>query len=144
MAAWILAISVSMVIIMIHYEVMAFASWLWKHTSPRISNRLTIGFTMILLFFAHLIEIQIFAAAFYVGAEILNLGHLTGVPVVGLGTYSYFSAVTYTSVGYGDLVAVGELRFLAGVEALMGLLMIAWSGAFTVFLMQKSWEAGEG
>ena len=35
----------------------------------------------------------------------------------------YFSAVTYTTTGYGDLVLPKEWRLVGGVEALTGILM---------------------
>jgi Ion channel len=46
----------------------------------------------------------------------------------------YFSAVTYTTTGYGDLVLPQEWRLVGGVEALTGILMCGWSAAvfFTV------------
>jgi hypothetical protein len=42
----------------------------------------------------------------------------------------YFSGVTYTSVGYGDLVLTRPWRVLAPIEALMGLLMGGLSTGF--------------
>jgi hypothetical protein len=42
----------------------------------------------------------------------------------------YFSAVTYTTTGYGDLVLPEEWRLLGGVEALTGILMCGWSTGF--------------
>jgi Ca2+/Na+ antiporter len=42
----------------------------------------------------------------------------------------YFSAVTYTTTGYGDLVLPENWRLLGGVEALTGILMCGWSTAF--------------
>jgi hypothetical protein len=42
----------------------------------------------------------------------------------------YFSGVTYTSVGYGDLVLATPWRVLAPVEALTGLLMGGLSTGF--------------
>ena len=42
----------------------------------------------------------------------------------------YFSAVTYTTTGYGDLVLPKEWRLVGGVEALTGILMCGWSAAF--------------
>ena len=41
----------------------------------------------------------------------------------------YSSVVTYTTVGYGDLVLPKEWRLLGGVEALTGILMCGWSTA---------------
>jgi hypothetical protein len=42
----------------------------------------------------------------------------------------YFSAVTYTTTGYGDLVLPVEWRLVGGVEALTGILMCGWSTGF--------------
>jgi hypothetical protein len=41
----------------------------------------------------------------------------------------YFSAVTYTTTGYGDLVLPPEWRLVGAVEALTGILMCGWSTA---------------
>jgi voltage-gated potassium channel Kch len=49
-------------------------------------------------------------------------------------TSLYFSLITYTTVGYGDVVLRDkEWRLLAGLEALTGSLMLCWS---TVILVQ--------
>jgi hypothetical protein len=47
----------------------------------------------------------------------------------------YFSAVTYTTTGYGDLVLPKEWRLVGGVEALTGILMCGLSTGlfFAVF-----------
>jgi hypothetical protein len=42
----------------------------------------------------------------------------------------YFSAVTYTTTGYGDIVLPPEWRLVGGVEALTGILMCGWSTGF--------------
>ena len=42
----------------------------------------------------------------------------------------YFSAVTYTTTGYGDLVLPEEWRLIGAVEALTGILMCGWSTGF--------------
>jgi hypothetical protein len=47
-----------------------------------------------------------------------------------LQTSLYFSAVTYTTTGYGDLVLPKEWRLVGGVEALTGILMCGWSTGF--------------
>jgi hypothetical protein len=44
-----------------------------------------------------------------------------------LATALYFSAVTYTTTGYGDLVLPEGWRIVGGVEALTGILMCGWS-----------------
>jgi voltage-gated potassium channel Kch len=42
----------------------------------------------------------------------------------------YFSAVTYTTTGYGDLVLAPEWRLVGGIEALTGILMCGLSTGF--------------
>jgi ion channel len=42
----------------------------------------------------------------------------------------YFSAVTYTTTGYGDLVLPERWRLVGAVEALTGILMCGWSTGF--------------
>jgi hypothetical protein len=42
----------------------------------------------------------------------------------------YFSAVTYTTTGYGDLVLPENWRLVGAIEALTGILMCGWSTAF--------------
>ena len=49
----------------------------------------------------------------------------------------YFSAVTYTTTGYGDLLLPKEWRLVGGVEALTGILMCGWSAAFFVAVVTK-------
>ncbi len=51
----------------------------------------------------------------------------------GQGEFLYFSIVTLTTVGYGDIVAVDhEVRMLAGLEAITGVLYIAMTVAILV------------
>jgi hypothetical protein len=60
-------------------------------------------------------------------ASFYTWGHALPGPHVAL----YFSAVTYTTVGYGDVVLPEHWRLVGGVEALTGILMCGWStGAF--------------
>ena len=47
---------------------------------------------------------------------------------------AYFSAITYLTIGYGDCVPVGFLRFVAGVEGFIGVFMMAY---FTVAFARK-------
>ena len=49
------------------------------------------------------------------------------------------SVVTYASVGYGDIRPTGFIRTMCGFEALTGILMMAWSAAYTVSRLQELW-----
>jgi Ion channel len=52
----------------------------------------------------------------------------------------YFSAVTYTTTGYGDLVLPEEWRLVGGVEALTGILMCGWSTGFFFAIVSRMYE----
>jgi hypothetical protein len=53
----------------------------------------------------------------------------------------YFSAVTYTTTGYGDIVLPSEWRLVGSVEALTGILMCGWSTGFFVAVVNRMFEA---
>ena len=93
-----------------------------------------------LLVLVHLVEIVFYAVAYAVAGRI-GLGALTsaGAPLDALA-YFYFSAQTYSTLGYGDIAPVGPVRLIAGVESLNGLLLLAWSGAFLFALVQRAAE----
>ncbi len=65
---------------------------------------------------AHLFEIAIWAS-FYTWVRAFP----------DMWTSFYFSAVTYTTTGYGDLVLPAGWRLFAAVEGLTGILMCGWS-----------------
>lgn len=49
----------------------------------------------------------------------------------------YFSTVTYSSVGYGDVLLGQEWRILGAIEGATGILMIGWSTAFLVSMLAQ-------
>lgn len=95
-----------------------------------------------LIFVAHLIEIILFAIAYWL-IEISGYGSLVGVSQPTAADYFYFSIVSYTTLGIGDLAPEGAMRLLAGIEALTGLLLIAWSASFTYLMMERLWSSAE-
>lgn len=55
---------------------------------------------------------------------VLRIGTLDGKPAdQSFMNLLYFSGVTILSVGYGDLIPVGSLRFFALLEAAIGVLL---------------------
>ena len=54
-----------------------------------------------------------------------------------LASALYFSAVTYTTTGYGDLVLPAEWRLVGGIEALTGILMCGWSTGFFFAIVSR-------
>lgn len=94
---------------------------------------------IIVILAAHLLEICIYASAYALGDGLLNLGGFGGRAVVDPLDYLYFSIVSYTTLGLGDVFPADHLRFITGVEALNGLLLIAWSSSFMYLAMGRLW-----
>ncbi len=91
-------------------------------------------------FFAHAMEIVLYALAIYVLVRYAGSGTLGDASHLSLTKSLYFSAETYSSLGYGDVVPGGDLRLLAGVEVLNGLLLIGWSASYTYIAMERFWS----
>lgn len=124
--------------VLVHYESLNLLSRYMHDRVP--SSRAQILVVIIGVFTAHTIEVWLYAAAYYCldiwGPGMGIAGHLDG----SMLDYLYFSTVSYTSLGLGDLYPLGALRLLTGVEALNGLLLIGWSASFTYLVMQRSWR----
>ena len=129
-----------MVCLLIHYEWLRLTSLL----IPRLTMmppRARILVVMIMIFAAHTLEVWFFAGAYWATDRWLELGHFvvqTG-HMNTMADFIYYSVVTYTSLGFGDILPTGGLRLLSGVEALTGLLLIGWSASFTYLEMQQLW-----
>jgi hypothetical protein len=52
----------------------------------------------------------------------------------------YFSFTNYTSLGYGDVEPLGDIRFTAGLESLTGLVLIGWTASFLYVEMSRFWH----
>lgn len=94
---------------------------------------------VIVMLLAHIVEISLYAGAYLLAEEVFSLGTFGGLAVDRPLDYLYFSIVTYTSLGLGDVFPGGHLRFLTGIETLNGLLLIAWSGSFIYLAMGRLW-----
>jgi Ion channel len=95
--------------------------WLWIWLFIRLA-----GWIVLL----HLIEITVWAL-FYLWKDAMP----------ELQSALYFSAVTYTTTGYGDLVLPKEWQLVGAVEALTGILMCGWSTGFFFAALSRMFTA---
>jgi voltage-gated potassium channel len=102
-----------------------------QHFRPRKSLPVIIS-TAIVLITLHLVEILIWALAYIL---VLPQGELPT-----LESALYFSAVTFTTLGYGDITLSSDWRLLSGFEAIDGILLIGWTTAFLFAVLQKTWS----
>ena len=123
--------------VIIHFEVLSSLSKLMPRMKIRYRFRVAIGLFGALV--AHTIEVWMFTFAYFIMIKSGNYGYLAGADQTGLADCAYFSFITYTTLGYGDIVPMGDLRFLAGLEALTGLVLITWTASFMYYEMQKYW-----
>ena len=87
------------------------------------STILTAGLVL-MLFSASILEACLYALTYvYVGA---------------IGAFEpamYFSIVTFTTLGYGDVLVAEEWRILAATEAANGIIMFGWTTALIVYFV---------
>ena len=50
----------------------------------------------------------------------------------------YFSLVTFTTLGYGDITLNEEWRLLAGFQAAIGIIIFGWTTALLVYVVQHT------
>lgn len=122
----------------LHYEVLRGLST--SLPLLRVPERFKLLIVIIAAFCVHALEILLYGITLYVLVAVMKVGTLAGAPDSLLTPFLYFSAETYTSLGFGDLTPTGPIRLLAGVEALNGLLLIGWTASFTYISMERFWS----
>lgn len=107
--------------------------WLRYRITPALTllgaTRLLVGVaTWVVLL--HLAEIAAWAELFVWNRALADLP-----------TALYFSAVTYTTTGYGDIVLPPPWRLDVGMEALTGILLCGWSTGFFFAVVSRFHDA---
>ena len=136
--------------VLIHYEMLRFLSL--QIPKMNIVARAKVLFALLGALLAHVAEVMVFALGFYwmvnaSDSKRFNFGELydlDGNLLVKLQDCIYFSFSSYTSLGLGDLYPLGPIRFLTGMEALTGLVLITWTASFIYLEMQRDWQPGRG
>lgn len=90
-----------------------FTTTLWR---PCLS-----AYIVIMVFCIHILNIWSWALLYLV---------LDSVALHDFSEALYFSTVTYTTVGYGDIVLDPSSRMLSGIEAANGVILFGWTTAF--------------
>jgi voltage-gated potassium channel len=102
--------------------------------SPLSSQRsmLVLVNTALVLLALHAVEIVIWAKAYQ-----------ALIPVQELASFEeavYFSFVTFTTLGYGDITLNSGSRLLSGIEALNGIILLGWTTAMIFSVVQRTWR----
>lgn len=125
-------------VVFIHYEFLLRLNLLMPKL--KIWHRFRIVFGVLGALIAHAVEVWVFALGYYFMNKTGTLGELTGNFDGSFLDSVYFSFTTYTTIGFGDISPIGVLKFLTGLEALTGLVLITWTASFLFIEMQKYWS----
>ncbi len=120
----------------VHYECLRLMGDRLLHLTQK--RRIHLLLAVLGALIAHVVEIWLYGIAFYLVLANGTMGALTN-STGSLTDCLYFSISNYTSLGMGDIQPEGTLRFIAGFEALTGLVLITWTASFLFLEMQKIW-----
>jgi hypothetical protein len=99
------------------------------------SQRVHVALTLAAVFLVSLHAVQIIIWAIVYKA-LVPTGELANFEAA-----VYFSFVTFTTLGYGDITLSEGYRLLSGIQALNGILLVGWSTAMMFSLVQKIWKS---
>ncbi|EDY86007.1 hypothetical protein GP5015_560 [gamma proteobacterium HTCC5015] len=136
LATLLISIATLLLAVLVHYEALR----LFGQRFPRAVHYHRYGIALLLIgaIVAHVIEIWLFAAAYWVLVQVPDAGRVEGASQ--FLDYVYFSFVNFTTLGYGDLTPTGYIRFLAGTEGLAGFVLITWTASFLYVQMGRLWK----
>ncbi len=115
--------------------------WLRKITlSSKNENDITntkilkpLLFSFLLFTLIHTIHSLVWAFCYYIIPE-------TASQFSSFSEAVYFSLVTFTTLGYGDISLTSKWRLLSGLEAINGIMLIGWSTAMMYSLIQNIYK----
>lgn len=90
----------------------------------------TVVFAILAILTSHTIQVYLWAFSFWLGEMLPDLE-----------TSVYFSLVTYTTLGYGDLTLAPEFRIFGAMGAVVGVLAFGMSTAFLVSFFTRIIES---
>jgi hypothetical protein len=124
--------------VLAHYEGLSLTSRALARM-PGVHRRAKVLYGITSVLALHVAEIWIFGLAMWFLLQWPAYGSIGSAPL-HLFDAVYFSSITYTTVGYGDLAPTGAIRFISGTEALAGFVLLTWSASFTYLEMERFWR----
>lgn len=131
------AITVALAVL-VHYEGLRWMSRVLARLPALRRRKVLFGVYGVILL--HVAEIWLFGLAMWLLLKVPHAGLIVGSPSGNFLDAVYLSAITFSTVGFGDLSPLGALRFLSGTEALTGFILITWSASFLFLEMQEFWR----
>ncbi|WP_171099156.1 ion channel [Ruegeria sp. HKCCD7255] len=101
----------------------------WELTRPILATAGPISVALVFIILIHTLQVWIWAIVWVLGDVLPDWN-----------TALYFSLVTFTTLGYGDIVLGEELRIFGAFASVTGLLAFGLSTAFLVALMTRVFQ----
>ena len=104
-----------------------------SHKGPstkRLTRLFLVSGVVILMFIVSVMEVSVWAVTYLA----LNA-------IQGFERALYFSMVTFTTLGYGDVVLAEDWRLLSSFEAANGIIMFGWTTAIVIATVQRHYFA---
>jgi len=139
-----LIISIGMISLTVAIHTLGAAFWLKRlgkrleyHASINQLPRLFEGIlsTAIVLLMLHIFEAFLWAVLY------LQLPAQAGLK--NFHDAFYFSMITFTTLGYGDITLAQEWQLLTGVEGMVGIVVFGITTALLFAVIQKSWRVSK-
>jgi hypothetical protein len=92
----------------------------------KLMHLFSVGGVVLLMFFVSVIEVLVWSVT-YLWLDALE----------GFEEATYFSMVTFTTLGYGEIVLDEQWRLLASFEAANGIIMFGWTTAIVLAVVQR-------
>ena len=127
-----IAVVLITITIIIHSYLTRFIMFIIKHWSKpdhkhhKRPNEYWISIIVLMIFATSIIESVVWALAYLITGALSSLEESL-----------YFSIVTFTTLGYGDIAISGPWRLLAASEAAIGIIVFGWSTAIVMSVIRK-------
>lgn len=136
-------LTIGLVIIGITVTVHGYGSSFWirrltKNHGSSLKNGFGKNYTQVLISTALFLLLLNFFEAIIWGFLYFLLPGITEFDTLEKAVY--FSLVTFTSLGYGEITISSSNRLLAGFEAMNGILLLGWSTSMMFAVMQFIWK----
>ena len=100
----------------------------WKkgRSIKRLTRIYLVSGVVVMMFLVSVLEVLVWAITYLA----LNA-------IQGFEQAFYFSMVTFTTLGYGDVVLIERWRLLSSFEAANGIIMFGWTTAIVIAAVQR-------
>ena len=108
------------------------AEWRRSRFGPfknQLAKAILLSILTVWMFLAIVLKALLWVCLYLINPRITTLPDLV--------TAFYFSMVTFTTLGYGDVVLSGSWRVLASIQAANGMIIFGWTTALIFYFIQQ-------